>query len=196
MRTSWGDSRANIFAAGYNGEIVHYNGHYWKRLENEIEWDIGAMHGNGDTVLVAATGPSKSGKTAFYTIVNEEISFFSQDSLPHGVQALWFSHLGDIYTEGPHSFHYTGEEWVKTREAIGGYGYDMAANSRWDILAVGAVSTIRHYNNESWAQWIRLPGLEFAQFNACTMRGDEAWVVGLITEGTEVVIVKGTRSAK
>ncbi|MDT8324980.1 MAG: hypothetical protein RRA94_12770, partial [Bacteroidota bacterium] len=62
----WGNGPDNIYTGGY-GEIVHYNGHYWKRLENEIEWDIGAMHGNGDTVLVAATGPSKSGKTAFYT---------------------------------------------------------------------------------------------------------------------------------
>jgi hypothetical protein len=197
---SWGNSSDNIYMGGTNGEIVHYNGHYWKRLENEIEWDIGAMHGNGDTVLVAATGPSKSGKTAFYTIVNEEISFFSQDSLPHGVQALWYSHLGDIYTDGPHSFHFDGREWQQTVDwkklLPSGYGNDMAANNRYDILVVGALSTIRHYNSIDWQKWCKLPGLEDAYFNACTMRGDEAWVVGLITEGTEVVIVKGTRSAK
>jgi len=177
VKTAWGNAPNNIYMAGYNGEILRYNGYFWKRLKNDIEWDIGAMHGNGDTVLVAATGPGIAGETTFYTVVGEKVAFFSQDSLPHGVQALWFSHLNDIYTDGPHSYHFDGSEWNLTmdwRTMPSGYGHDMAANSRWDILVVGAVSTIRHYNNENWKQWRRLPGLEHASFNGCTMQGDEA----------------------
>jgi hypothetical protein len=137
-----------------------------------------------------------TGKTAFYTIVGEKITFFSQDSLPHGVQALWFSHLNDIYTEGPHSFHYDGVAWenIWVGKEVGGYGFDMTANNHNDILVCGALCTIRHYSGEDWQQWRRLPGIESASFNGCTMRGDDAWVVGTLTEGTEVLIVKGTRS--
>ncbi|MCB2205254.1 hypothetical protein KQI65_10935 [bacterium] len=197
MRTCWGTGPRNIYAAGMKGQMIHYNGNYWNLLKSDIDQDITAMHGNGDTVLVAATGPGDAGPTAFYTVVGEKVEFFSQDSLPHGVQALWFSHLDDIYTDGPHAFHFDGKSWQKTMdwelEHKSGYGRDMAANSRWDILVVGAASTILHYNQETWKSFQNLPGLETAYFKGCTMHGDEAWVVGVLTEGTEVVIVKGMR---
>jgi len=197
LRESWGNAPNNIYMGGTNGEIVHYDGHRWKRLENDIEQDITAIHGNGDTVLVAATGPGDAGPTAFYTIVGEKVEFFAQDSLVHGVHALWFSHLDDIYAEGDGSSHFNGHEWLKFRSKMGGLGNDMAANSRWDILVAGAVSTIRHYNNEDWKQWMPIPGLDYhVCLNGCTIRGDEAWAVGLLTQGTEVLIVKGTRSSR
>jgi len=198
MRTCWADSRTNIFAAGANGEIVHYNGHYWKRLENDIEWDIAAMHGNGDTVLVAATEMDFTGETAFYTIVGEDVQQFYHDSVARGVEALWFSHLADIYTDGPFAYRYDGDEWQLTNgweeKGKGGFGRDMAANNHSDILVCGDLSTIRHYNGIDWRQLVRISGIASARFNGCTMRGDEAWVVGTLTEGTEVLIVKGTRS--
>ena len=193
----WASAPNNIYMGGTNGEIVHYDGHRWKRLENDIEQDITAIHGNGDTVLVAATGPGDAGPTIFYTIVGEKVEFFAQDSLVHGVHALWFSHLDDIYAEGDGSSHFNGHEWLIIRSKMGGLGNDMAANSRWDILVAGAVSTIRHYNNDNWKQWMPIPGLDYhVCLNGCTIRGDEAWAVGLLTQGTEVLIVKGTRSAQ
>jgi hypothetical protein len=200
LRVSWGDAPNKIYMGGTNGEIVHYNGHYWKRLENDIEWDIAAMHGNGDTVLVAATDWEYTGNTVFYTIVGETVQFLMQDKYARGVDALWFSHLSDIYTDGPRVFHYDGNEWKKTRGSaqlsFGGFGRDMVANSNLDILTCGDFGTIRHFNGEDWRQWKDVPGFEYAQFNGCAMHGDEAWLVGLNTQGREVLIVKGTRLAK
>jgi hypothetical protein len=189
----WGDRSDNIYMGGLNGSLVHYDGKRWKLLQSEISWNIGAMHGNGDTVLVAATGPTHTGKTAFYTIVGEDVRFFSQDTLPHGVQGLWYDHLNDIFTGGPHSYRRKGPYWVRTDATIRGYTNDLAGQSRNDIIECGDFTTLSHFNGKRWRHWWKFPGYEYIRFSGVEMVGDCIWAVGYNSEGVDAVIAVGHR---
>lgn len=190
----WASGRNNIWMGGANGELVHYDGQHWKRIQNEIpeEWDIAGIHGSGDTILVAATYLF-SGSTAFYTIVGETVRLWRSDSLPRGVQALWYDHLSDVYTDGMRSYHWSGERWINLMMPYAGYGRDMAANSRNDIMICGDVCTIRHWNGKTWRSWQNWPGIESARFWGIDVHKNEAWVVGSLSSGGRPIIMYGKR---
>jgi hypothetical protein len=191
----WASGPNNIYMGGTDGELVHYNGQYWKRIESEMKWDIGGMHGNGDTLLVASTGPTTTGETAFYTVVGESVRFFKQDSLPHGVQAVWYNHLNDIHTDGVHTYHWDGLRWNKMIAPLpAGFGLDMAANSANDLFVCGEVCSIRHFNGNSWRSWYKLPGIETARLWAVTVQQHDVWIVGNVATGSDAVIVHGRRN--
>jgi hypothetical protein len=191
----WASRPNNIWMGGSNGELVHYNGQYWKRIPNEIpeEWVITGIHGSDDTVLVAATYQF-SGRTTWYTIVGETLRLWRSDSLPRGVQALWYDHLNDVYTDGMRSYHWNGERWINLMAPYAGYGHDMAANNRNDIMICGDVCTIRHWNGESWRSWQNWPGIESARFWGIAVHGNEAWVAGSLSSGGRAIIMHGRRT--
>lgn len=193
VKECWASGPNNIWMGGVNGELVHYDGRRWRRIQNEIEWDISAIHGSGDTLLIAATGPSRTGRTAFYHVIGESVRFWRQDSLPQGVQALWYDHLNDIYTDGARSYKWDGRQWVNLRVPYAGYGFDMAANNRNDILICGDICTIRHWNGKDWRSWWKFPGIESARFWGVAIHGDEAWVVGSLDQGARPIIMHGQR---
>jgi hypothetical protein len=87
---SWGSGPDNIWMGGENGSLVHFDGKKWKVISNDIpnEWDIRGMHGNGDTLVLAATQYGAAGETAFYIVVGEFVQFWKQDSLPAAVHAV------------------------------------------------------------------------------------------------------------
>jgi hypothetical protein len=191
----WGSGPDNIYMGGTNGELVHYDGRRWRRIENDIPWPIMAMHGKADTLLLVATDNSFTGESIFYTLVEGRLEeFWNNDSIPLGVEAVWFGSRDEIFADGPYSYQWNGVEWRKIREIKGGMATDMAANAGNDILVCGAVCTIRHFNGETWRQWERMPGIESAKFWRVTMQDNEAWIVGRLAQGNNAVIVHGTRS--
>jgi hypothetical protein len=189
----WGNGPDDIYMGGLNGSLVHYDGKTWKLLQSDIVWDIGAMHGNGDTVLVAATGPTYTGKTAFYTIVGGHVQFFSQDTLPHGVQGLWFDHLSNVFTCGPHSYRRNGPGWYRTDRTLRGYANDMTGQNTNDVIECGDFTTLSHFNGKRWRHWWKFPGYEYVKFFGVEMVGDRIWAVGVNSEGADGIIVTGQR---
>ncbi|MCB2203525.1 hypothetical protein KQI65_02155 [bacterium] len=199
LRDCWASGPNNIYAGGYEGGLVHYDGSGWKQLKRVTNWKLSAMHGVGDTVLVAYTDWQYTGVTEFYTVVGDSVNFFTQVDIVRGVDALWFSSLQDVYTAGPHTLHYDGEKWRVppgyNSLPLGGFTRGMAANNNSDILECGDFGTIRHFNGETCRQWKDRPGFEYAALKACIIRGNEAWLVGINTQGGRVLIVHGTRSS-
>jgi hypothetical protein len=192
----WADGPDNIWMGGTDGELVRYDGKRWKRINNDIpdEWDIRGMHGNGDTLLLAATQYGSTGWTAFYHVIGETVRFWRQDSVPQGVQAVWFDHLNNVYTDGGRVYHWNGEKWNNLQApGSGGYGYDMAAISRFDILSCGAFGTIRHYNGKTWRSWWKFPGTGTPRLVAIARTENEAWICGSGANGGKAIMIHGKR---
>ncbi|MFZ1729196.1 MAG: hypothetical protein WBQ23_12540 [Bacteroidota bacterium] len=194
LRECWASGPDNIWMGGRDGELAHYNGKKWKRIPNEIapEWHISGMFGHGDTVLLAAT-IHYTGTTAFYIATNETVQFWRSDSLPQGVQAVWFDHLSDVWTDGAQSFQWDGYRWLNKHVPYAGYGEDISANNRNDIMICGDVGTIRHWNGKNWRSWWKWPGIESARFWGIELHENEAWVVGTLSEGGDLIIMHGKR---
>jgi hypothetical protein len=190
----WGGGSNNIWMGGGNGELLHYNGKMWKRIENQMppEYDIEGICGHQDTVMLAAT-TLDTGPTILYRIVNESVEFWRTDSLPRGVQAVWMESMCNIWTDGQASFMWDGYRWLNMHILYAGYGLDMAANNKNDILICGDVCTVRHWNGINWRSWWKWPGIESARFRGVAIHKDEAWVVGKLASGGDLIIMHGKR---
>jgi hypothetical protein len=192
----WASGPDNIWMGGMNGELVHFNGRIWKRIKNDIEYEITGIWGNGDTVLVAALERPVFTRTKFYIVVDEKVHPLMYDTSVVQVNALWYEHLNHIYAEGPWLYNYNGKSWDTVRYSFGlatGRGTDMYGNNRNDIAVCGHYGTIRHWNGKRWMNWWRQPGLENALFFGITMHDNRLWAVGSNGTGKKAVIVTGTR---
>ena len=191
----WASDRNNIWMGGLNGELVHYDGNRWKRIASDIpdEWDICGISGRGDTAVLAVTQYGTTGPTRFYHVIDEQPRFWREDSLPLGVQAIWCDGLDHIWTDGAHSFLWDGVRWLDMQVPYAGYGLDMAANHRNDIIICGDICTIRHWNGKSWRSWWKWPGLESARFYGIDVHQDEIWCVGVLDQGRRPLITYGRR---
>jgi hypothetical protein len=195
---SWASGPENIWMGGGHGELVRYNGKKWKRVLNDIPsgWDITGMHGHGDTLILAATQVGTTWQTAFYKVINETVSFWRQDSLPQGVDAVWFEHLNNIWTDGAKTFQWDGFRWLDMHSPYAGYGHDIAANNRNDLIICGDVCTVRHWNGKNWRSWWKWSEIESAVFFGLEFRGDRTWIVGDVGfpgEGLRPIILHGRR---
>src|SRR5690606_22482563 len=94
----------------------------------------------------------------------ERPRFWREDSMPRGVHAIWCDGLDHIWTDGGHSYLWDGERWRDMQSPYAGYGYDMSANHRNDILICGSACTILHWNGKGWRNWWKWPGLETVRF--------------------------------
>jgi hypothetical protein len=189
----WGGAN-NIWMGGINGDLVHYDGSKWRRraIPGSSEWHITGISGNKDTAIIATT-ILETGPTRFYRIIKEDVQYWRADSLPQGVQAVWYEHMNNIWTDGAQSYQWDGYRWLNRHAPYAGYGQDMAANNRNDIVICGEVCTIRHWNGKNWKSWWKWPGIESARFNCITLHGDEVWAAGSITAGGDLVIMHGKR---
>lgn len=191
----WASDRNNIWMGGSNGELVHYDGRRWKRIPTDIpdEWDIRGISGRGDTLVLAVTQFGTTGPTRFYHVMNDQPRFWREDSLPRGVQAVWFDAIDHVWTDGGHSFLWDGDRWLDMNVPYGGYARDMQANNRNDIFICGIINTIRHWNGKTWRSWWKWPGLETARYYGLDLRVNEVWAAGTIGQGNRPLVTYGRR---
>jgi hypothetical protein len=192
----WASDRNNIWMGGSNGELVHYNGSRWKRIQNDIpdEWDICGISGRGDTLVLAVTQFGTTGSTKFYHVMNEQVRLWWEDSLPQGVQAVWFDALAHVWSDGARTHLFDGKQWLDMHAPrAAGYGMDMAANNPNDVFICGDKGTIRHWNGKNWRSWWKSPGLEHAEFVGIDIRDNEVWCVGHVYQGNRPIVTYGRR---
>ena len=192
LKECWASGPDNIWMGGMNGELVHFNGRIWRRIKNDIEYEITGIWGQGDTVLIAATENPVRTRTKFYTVVNEEVRFLMEDSSVVQVEAVWYEHLRNILAEGPWSYHYDGTSWSVVDRPKAGQVLDVFGINKQDIVACGNFGTIRHWNGKRWKIWWKQPPVGNASLRSITMHGNTHWAVGG-TNGKRAVIVTGRR---
>jgi hypothetical protein len=175
---------------GMNGELVHFNGRIWKRIKNDIEYEITGIWGKGDTVLIAATEFEWRTKSKFYIVVDEKVQFLMEDTSVVQIDAVWFEHLNNIFAEGPRSNRFDGSSWSITKREISGHPLDMTGQDRNDIVVCGHRGALRHWNGKRWKNWFTF---ESGWLFGIDMVGNKIWAVGMIGTGKKAVIVTGTR---
>jgi hypothetical protein len=189
----WASGPDNIWMGGMNGELVHFNGRIWKRIKNDIEYEITGIWGNGDTVLIATTENPVRTRSKFYIVVDEKVQFLMEDTSVVQNDAVWFEHMKNIMAEGPRLYRFDGSSWQTIEREISGKALDMCGNNANDVMACGHVGAIRHWNGKRWKIWWKQPGLDGARFHAITMHGNKFWAVSGSSTGKTAFIVTGTR---
>lgn len=178
MNKLWGTSSSNLYVVGNAGNIAHYNGSQWTRVESGTELALTDVYGKNENE-VYAVGINvqevkgvvlKGNSNGFSVMINSGIINQNElfDKLYGDLASVWLDDNGTLYAGGNLLYRYNNGEWDYVRSLpenfIGGNpgAYYRGAlgsirgNASNDYIIAGDRNTLKHFNGISWEQ-IGLP---------------------------------------
>ncbi|HEX2960573.1 MAG TPA: hypothetical protein VHO43_02210 [Ignavibacteriales bacterium] len=211
----WARSLTDIYAVGTQGEIAHYDGKSWKKIESGTTLDLIDVYSR-DGKNIYATGEDFGGYYGVllkgdangFNVIAEGKPSVQPDQLfnPYFIGSaglLWVSPSDTVYFGGSLLYAYKDGkmDYVKTlagnKTGMNGNGYywgyltEMRGNGDNDIALVGGGNTIRHYNGKSWKQ-LGMPYNYNSEYTwtSVDMRGNTIAAVGWTNSNGAVMILK------
>ncbi|MBN1342486.1 MAG: hypothetical protein JXQ73_07390 [Phycisphaerae bacterium] len=140
----WGTASDNVFAVGYYGVILRYDGSTWSTMTSGTTISLRDVWGTGpnDVFAVGYGG----------TILRYNGATWSPmtSGTTRGLYAVWGSAANDVFAAGESGtvLHYDGTAWSSMES-----GTSVQLNGVWgsgpsDVYAVGEDGTILHYGGE------------------------------------------------
>ncbi|RMG01492.1 MAG: glucosyl transferase [Acidobacteria bacterium] len=171
----WGSSSNDLYAVGNKGNIAHWDGRKWTKIESGTTLFLSDIWGVSSHELYA-TGNSRAfvrgvvlkgnGQTWQTMIVSEsdDTTGLFRTRLYGAMEGLWVDERGTLYTVGNFMFQHKHGRWDFMHSLPGnyfggnpnylhrGYLHDVHGNSSNDMFICGQINTLRHFNGVSWAE--------------------------------------------
>ena len=193
----WGKTITNVYAVGDGGNIAHYDGSVWHRIESGTAVSLNDVWGGtnrlvGENVVVVAAGNKyTAGETKLLRISSSGVVDtlpWSSQTLPR--QSIWFDQHSKLYTCGGGVFSNNGKGW---REAIGIpaiYTNRIRGNGDNDIVVAGDFGLLAHFNGWTWHVYTEV-AMRLGNYESVAIKGNMMIAVGWI--GDQGIIVRGVR---
>lgn len=172
----WAVSPTDIWGAGGNGVLIHFDGATWSPVPSGVATNLNALWGSSATDVWAV---GEFGKILRY---NGTSWAPVTSGAINELNAIWGIGAKDIWTVGENSvlgtgpgefWHWDGTAWAKVVTGINGPLYGVWASSPSDIFACGANGQILHFDtqwrtkvsgttNSLFAIWGNAPNQVFA----------------------------------
>jgi hypothetical protein len=147
LHAVWAASPSDVWAGGDRGELIHFDGSVWERVESEADWSIYDIFGTspqsifavGDGAILEYDG------TEWESIGFNEWSYF---------RAVWASSEHDVFVAENSSkiFHYDGSAWSEMELPAIMRLLDLWGASPDDVYAVGdSPGGMIHYDGSAWS---------------------------------------------
>ncbi|MEP0862816.1 MAG: hypothetical protein HRF52_15400, partial [Ignavibacterium sp.] len=165
----WGSSSEDLYAVGNNGNIAHWDGIKWTRIESGTDVDLKDVWGIADGSIVWASGKVDLNKSVLIKIEKGLASIVFEDHYPWqiqggrisgGISSIWTNSKNFIYITTPitvyRCFSNTngeGKEIYPYDDYLNGGTIRIRGNSGNDIITSGSNSSILHYNGISWKRY-------------------------------------------
>lgn len=176
----WGSSSEDLYAVGNNGNIAHYNGTSWTKIESGTELSLSDISKNSRNAIFVCGGnlayakgiilKSDDGKNFSKFVEGDNIpeSQLFNPKLYGSFSSIWVDENNTLYSGGNILFQNKLNHWSYVKSLpenyIGGNpgvyyrGYitrvkGTASNDMW---IAGDRNTVRHFNGITWQQ-IGLP---------------------------------------
>jgi len=189
----WGTSSSDLYAVGNGGNIAHYDGKNWQKLEsgttlniNDI-WGIKDNSGNNLIYCPAYNFGSGGGKKLLKIEGNKigEINWVQNKEL----YTCWFNTPHKLYAGGEGLFYKVYGNWKE--EVISHYFvFRVRGNSLSDIWAAGGFGFAAHFNGSSWRVFDEVT-LTDGNYYGLTVKENLISLVG--REGRKAVITLGRK---
>jgi hypothetical protein len=154
LSKAWGISSNNIYFVGNNGSIAHWDGSSWKKIESGTTTNIndiwGIMNNGLSTVFctVSSMFNPPQDKKILKVTANHKVDSISWEMDRH-VYGCWTRDKNILYVCGVGVFVNKFGIWEQINlPAIA--TNSIRGNNINDIIAVGSLGTIYHYNGVDW----------------------------------------------
>lgn len=164
IKKMWGTSNSDLYAVGYSGNIIHYNGINWNRIESGTTLNINDIWGdynqkiNEWEILAVASNEYSSFDRELIKINKNNSMLLSKSGIEEPLHSIWFKPNKKYYAVGSGTYektHLNDPEWKGDPLDITEYFENrVRANDINDVIAVGAFGEILHFNGYNWQSYI------------------------------------------
>lgn len=196
----WGSGSNDLYVVGNNGNIAHYNGSQWRRIESGTSLHIYDIWGDfnkeiSDYEIYAVCSKVAVNFDKRIIRINKlgEITSLSTNGIPSNLTGIWFKNKS-FYVVGSGMFRnidITGTKgWKPLHYGITNYHLnDIRGNDLNDIVVYGDFGELLHFNGVSWKTFIN----ETYMYGAWggTIKGNIICCVGL--KDNKAIITIGKR---
>ncbi len=143
----WGTSSSDVFAVGYDGTIVHYNGETWSPMTSGTTARLYGVWGTSstDVYVVGHDG----------TILHHDGETWNSmtSGTSSALLAVWGTSMSEVYAVGANGavLHFDGEIWSPMTSGTAAPLHGVWGTSSGDVFAVGAFGTVVHYDGTTWS---------------------------------------------
>lgn len=158
----WGTSSNDLYIVGNAGNIAHYNGTSWSRIEsnttlniNDIWGDYNPKTGEWEILAVASNKFLNEGSSVMK--IESAISLeLNRNGLPWSLSSVWFKAHKKYYIGGDGLFFnkVINDNWWKDTTFVPIYKDRVRGPNINDIVISGSNGLFSHFNGISWKHYI------------------------------------------
>lgn len=196
----WGSSSNDLYIVGGGGNIAHYNGSSWQKIESGTDLDFLDIYGaddiktNEQQILAVCTRNYPLGKAIFKIDGNTAIQISSMP-IQWELFSCWFVPNKHYYVVGSGIYEKSSlpdSVWRNEPLDITHYGTSkIRGNGINDVFVVGAFGEILHYNGFSWKSFLPELGTFNGSYGSLDIKGNLVAITGL--ESAKAKITLGIR---
>jgi len=174
----WGTSSEDFYIVGNNGNIAHYNGTNWEKIELDediSEYYLSDIYGTEDGEVYIVGVDDYFRKSVLIENASGKFKVFQRsDAVPENeifnpklygdLVSIWIDENRTVYTAGSYLYNLKNDKWAyvnslpANKPYRGTYAYyrgyitSIRGNASNDILISGTNNTLMHFNGKTWRQ--------------------------------------------
>lgn len=205
----WAQDSNDVYIAGANGELAHYDGKAWQKIQSGTTLNIQDIWGvtdpatGNEIIICIASNIFTADGNALLQIKNNQAQSISNQGLPpYYFSSIWFKNSRIAYIGGSgdfKSYNFLDKaNWNPFAPKITPYYTNsIRGNDVNDIIFCGSYGDIAHYNGVRWQDYL---GNELQSFygelQRVSIRHNTVCAVGYgtINSSEHAVIVLGKRN--
>ncbi|HQI39967.1 MAG TPA: glucosyl transferase, partial [Ignavibacteriaceae bacterium] len=182
----WGSSSNDLYAVGNNGNIAHYNGQSWSKIESGTDLNINDIWGISD-----GNGGFNKYLAAYNAMLkldaNKNLSRIEAESGMH-IFSIWGYTNQLIYVVGgENDALYKNYKWEIINDPLVNTLYRIKGQNYNDVFGISSLGTILHFNGYNWGS-INVPVENI--FLELNVKGNVIASVGWRGEEAAITIIR------
>ena len=203
IKRFYGTTGTDLYMVGTNGQVAHYNGKAWSKLESETTLDVQDIWGSADPrtgeqeILCVAGNYYVSRERRIMSLDGTSVTRVSDSGINWALNSVWFSAgrrywvVGDGIWEKRSTL--TMSRWSGGPNLVTNYVTNrVRGNDINDVYICGAFGELLHFNGISWQSFRSYTGLSAGQYLSIAVKGNMLVAVGY--QADRAVVLRGRHS--
>jgi len=187
-------SSNDLYVVGDGGNIAHWNGSSWKKIESGTSLTINNIYGysfdnidkQSEVIAVACNINQNDGRELL--LINKTTAQkLKTEGLPNSIKSIWFKNSRKYYVIGDGVFtnYSLTQEW-RSLQTDGGfplyYKHSISGSDYNDIVISGSYGLISHFNGIRWKHFTdEMFYFEEANYLSVKLYKDMIVAIGILT---------------
>ena len=199
----WGTSSNDLYIVGNSGNIAHYNGQIWSRIESGTELNINDIWGDYNQmtqqweILAVASNIFGGFEKEVVKIDETDAQILNKDGIEETLRSVWFESNRKYYVVGSGTYeknHLYEEFWKGNPLDITIYFENrIRGNNINDVYVVGAFGEFLHFNGVRWKSYLSELGIISGSYLSVDIKNNLVIAVGYETPQAKIIIGQRTQ---